>query len=233
MRNILPFPEDFLLAQKCLEGEEAAIVQLRETHRTPLVNYLLHAGADPGDARELVEDLWADCLAEREGRKPRLATYAGNAPLQAWLKAVALNKLIHFKRRKARERTVLRDEPLVENDTEEDGPVGRVLESSGMGAEEPLLEIVRGAVRAAFLQAEPEEFVLLHLAHADELLGRELAVMFGCSESKISRDLEAARQKVREATLAYVRVQDPWLELKWEDFLELCRVVGPETFGMD
>jgi RNA polymerase sigma factor (sigma-70 family) len=233
MLDALPCPDDFLLAQKCLEGEEPAIAHLQETYRGPLVNYLIHAGASPEEARDLVDEFWADCLAERPQRRPRLATYAGNSPLQGWLKAVALNNLIQLKRHEKRMRQV-----LVEGSAEESGLAGAVVKEvpsgeSGYSTEQPLLEIMRGAVESAFRQCDPQDFVLLQLAHTNGLLGRELALMFSCSEAKISRDLEDARRKIVVATLSYVQARDPWLELKWEDFVDLCRVVSPACFGVE
>ena len=68
---------------------------------------------------------------------------------------------------------------------------------------------MRGAVEAAFRECDPQDFVLVQLAHANGLLGRELARMFSCSEAKISRDLERAKSKIAAATMGCVRAQDP------------------------
>jgi len=233
MLDVLPFPDDFLLAQRCLEGEPLAVRQLEQTHRADLVNYLIHAGAAPEEARQLTDELWADCLADRPERPPRLATYAGNSPLQTWLKAVALNKLVQLKRREKRVRQVIMDEAPMDDAIAADHP--RAPSSSGAqdSAEAPLLEIMRGAVEAAFRDCDPEDFVLVQFAHANGLRGRELALMFSCSEAKISRNLDRAKRKIAAATMGYVHEQDPWLELQWEDFIELCKVVSPACFGVE
>lgn len=233
MLDALPFPDDFLLAQKCLEGEPLAIRQLEQTHRVDLVNYLLHAGAAIEEARELTDELWADCLADRPERQPRLATYAGNSPLQAWLKAVALNNLVQLKRREKRVRQVAMDDAPLDDAIQADHPRASSLSGARDVAEAPLLEIMRGAVETAFRECDAEDFVLVQLAHANGLRGRELARMFSCSEAKISRDLERAKRKIAAATMGYVRAQDPWLELQWEDFVELCRVASPACFGVE
>ena len=232
MLDVLPFPDDFLLAQKCLEGEPLAIRHLEQTHRINLVNYLIHAGAAPEEARELTDELWADCLAERPERQPRLATYAGNSPLQTWLKAVVLNNLVQMKRRQNRVRQVAMDDAPLDDAVAAEKRAPSSTERSD-SAEAPLLEIMRGAVEAAFRECDAEDFVLVQLAHANGLLGRELARMFSCSEAKISRSLGDARQRIVTSTLRYVRARDPWLELKWEDFIELCGVVSPACFGIE
>jgi DNA-directed RNA polymerase specialized sigma24 family protein len=224
MLDVLPHPEDFLLAQKCLEGDVRAIRQLQETYTHPIKEYLLHRGAVAHEAEEVTDGLWADCLAERPGNRPRLATYAGNSSLQAWLKAVALNRLVQNKRRSKKG-------PIIDDNPEEKLKVHPIDDPPHVEA--PLLEIMRGAVEIAFRDCDARDFVLVQLAHANGLLGRELAVMFSCSEAKISRDLDCARTSIAEVTLNHVRKKDPWLDLQWEDFLELCKVVSPACFGVE
>lgn len=224
MLDILPHPEDFLLAQKCLEGDARAIRELQETYAKPIKDYLVHRGATAYEAEEVTDGLWADCIAARPGNRPRLATYAGTSTLQAWLKAVALNRLVQVKRPRKRE-------PVIVRDPEGKPPLDPSIDPPHVEA--PLLEIMRGAVEAAFQECDSEDFVLVQLAHANGLLGRELAVMFSCSEAKISRHLERARRSIAEVTLEYVRRKDPWLELQWDDFLELCKVVSPASFGVE
>jgi len=230
MIDALPYPDDFLLAQKCLEGDALAINQLQEICRGYVTDYLIATGATAEQASELANEMIADCLAERTDNKPRLATYGGNSPLRTWLKAVALNKLIQLKRREKRKRQLdLDGRPL-------DGSEGGGEESSHEMrdlAEAPLLDIMRGAVEAAFRGCDAEAFVLVQLAYTNGLRGRELAQMFSCSEATISRDLEEARRSIADATMNYVRQKDPWLILKWEDFLDLCRVASPACFGVE
>jgi DNA-directed RNA polymerase specialized sigma24 family protein len=220
MLDPLTHTDDFLLAQKCVEGDEQAIQQLQEMYQTPLVNYLVHVGASAAEARAVVNDLWGDCIAPRRDRKSRLATYAGNAPLQAWLKTVAFNNYVHTKRK---------PEP-----TEELGPDGPEMElPSPHPPEQPVLDIILTAIQAAFRECDPEEFLLLQLAHANGLRGRELARLFVCSEAKISRTLDGARNKIKVSILRHVKERDEWLEIQWEDFVELCRIVSPSCFGFE
>ena len=89
---------------------------------------------------------------------------------------------------------------------------------------------MRTAVESAFLNCDAEDFVLLQLAHCDELKLRELAVMFRCDNGTISRRLERAQQGINAATMARVKARDPWLELRWEDFVELCHSASPAFF---
>jgi RNA polymerase sigma factor (sigma-70 family) len=227
MLDVLPYREDFLLAQKCLNGDARALLRLQEDYRTALINYLIHVGASADEARILIDELWSDCVMDRPRRPPRLATYQGTAPLQGWLKVVALNKLIQSKR------DLPPEDSAPGGDSNFDGLPSLTDDGSREPVESALLEIMRDAVQKAFEECEPADFVLLQLAHANGLRGRELAPMFGCSEATISRDLERARRSIMAAVLSHVRARDPWLELKWEDFIELCRVVSPACFGVE
>jgi DNA-directed RNA polymerase specialized sigma24 family protein len=221
MLETIPHAIDFELAQKCLENDPKAIEELQETYSTPLVNYLKHRGATIEEAREVVSDLWGDCVMPRPERKPRLATYSGNAPLQAWLKVVALNSLLQRKRTPTPPSRPIDEEPI----PAPPGPESRM--------EAPLVQLMKEAVQRAFQECEPEGFVLVQLAHTNGLRGWELARMFACSEAKISRTLESTRRTIEATTIRYIKAHDPWLEIRWEDFLELCRVAGPECFGVE
>ena len=54
--------------------------------------------------------------------------------------------------------------------------------------------------------------------------------MFGCSKATVSRMLKDARISLAGITMDYVRRRDPWLDLRWEDFLELCRTATLSCF---
>jgi RNA polymerase sigma factor (sigma-70 family) len=221
----LLFPADFDLAQRCLEGDEEAIQQFQATYEPVLMAYLRSAGAELGEAEEVTGWLWADCLQERPQHRPRLAAYAGKASLKTWLYPLALNRLITRKRSQQAWSEILR-EGL---DPERLMAVGEC-ESV---AEAPLMELMRAAVEAGFQACPAEDFVILQLARMDGVHLVELAQMFNCSKSKIDRDLERAEKTVAEATMNHIRAVDPWLELKWTDFVELCRVASPACFGLD
>ncbi len=222
----LPFTADFLFAQRCLEGEVGAIRQFQEKYRPIATAYLRQKGATEGEAEEIAFELCADLMAERDARRPRLATYCGKASLKTWLYPFALNRLIARKRRQE-----------VRDRFEQSGlDLGRIEEvspenHSPVDSEAPLIELMRQAVEAGFRECPAEDFVLLQLAHSDRVHLTELARMFDCSKSKIDRDLDLAGKRVAEATLRYVREVDPWLELQWEDFIELCHVANPACFG--
>ncbi len=233
--DALPHPADFQLAQCCLESEVAALRQFQQTYRQTVTTYLAASGASADEARDVVENLWADCVAGSNGRPAKLTRYNGLCSLQTWLNTVALNDFLTRKRREQRwNRLIPPPVPAVGAD---DSPESEEAWPASGSAEElseaPLLDIMREAVQWAFLNCPAEDFVLLQLAHLDGLHVEELGLMFKCAKATISRNLKEARRSIEVATLAHIRQTDPWLDLKWEDFVELCQVASPACFGVE
>ena len=226
---------DFDLCHACLDREESAIASLQARFAPTTASYLIGAGAHPAEATEVVDSLWADLLVPVGDRPPRLVHYNATCALQTWLNRVALNELITRKRREQRWQRLIPerlDAPVEAGHKNGDEPWQADAPASGHG-EAPLLELMKMAVESAFLACEPEDFVLLQLKHCDGLLGAELGAMFGCDASVISRRLDKAQEQIARMTLLHIRQTDPWLELQWSDFVELCASATPACFGQD
>ncbi len=229
MHPALSHPDDFHLAQECLEGKTSALAYLQETFREPLLAFLQKAGGLPHEAAEIVTEVWSDCVASQNGTKPKLAHYNGLCSLKTFLNTITLNVLL-TRRRKDR-RMMERPMELPVAGTEETVPAGAAEPSKEV--EKPLLELMREAIQAAFMACPAEDFVLLQLAHMDDLRVVELATMFDCGIASVSRELKRAGREIEEATLQYIKATDPWLQLEWKDFLDLCRSASPACFGVE
>lgn len=217
---------DFQLAQKCLENDSAAIAILHTRHRGPIRRYLMHRGAKDWEAEETVDLLWGDLVIPRKTGRTPLSRYDGSSQLQTWLNVVALNLWLSRKRisgRHAHEQIDGRHDNV-----EEDALAGFSTEN---GADIPLLLLIRDAIDHAFLHCPAEYFVLLQLEHFEQLTRDELARMFQCSKPKLSRLITSARKVIQKTTLGFIKKRDPWLELRWKDFLDLCRTATPACFG--
>lgn len=229
---------DFHLCHECLEGKASSIAFLQQQFGPRTLSYLIGAGGLPDEAAEIVNSLWADLLAPVGDRPASLQRYDGSCALQTWLNTVALNKLLTRKRSEQRWKRII--SPDVDSH-DPDGENGGIERSTATladpepveSSEAPLIEIMQMAVETAFLSCEPEDFVLLQLKHCDGLRGAELGTLFGCDESVISRRIDKAQERIASMTLWKVRQTDPWLDLKWTDFVELCRSATPACFGLD
>lgn len=229
MQNTQPHTDDFHLVQECLEGKTSALAHLQALYREPLLAFLQGSGAPSHMAGEIVAELWSDCVASQNGTGPKLARYNGMCALSTFLNTITLNALVSRQRRGQRWSNV-----VIDGD-----PAGRDGDGASWAAnptepaEVPLLQLMREAIEAAFLACPAEDFVLLQLAHTDGLHVVELAKMFDCGIATISRNVERAGREIAEATIQYVKATDPWLELKWEDFIELCGTASPACFGVE
>ena len=229
MQDALSHTDDFHLVQECLEGKTSALAHLQAAYREPLLAFLQSSGAPPHLAGEIVAELWSDCVASQNGTVPKLARYNGACALSTFLNTITLNALVSRQRRGQRWTTVAIDEDPARPDRDGEGWAANPTEP----AEVPLLQLMREAIEAAFLACPAEDFVLLQLAHTDGLHVVELAKMFDCGIATISRKVERAGREIAEATMRYVKAGDPWLELKWEDFVELCGTASPACFGVE
>ena len=232
-----PQLEDFHLAQRCLDGDEAALAWLGAQLNGTVCSYLIRAGANLPEAEEVSQKLLTELVAPATGRPPKLLCYRGHAALPTWLNTVALNRWLTRKRAQERWQKLIPAtlQAATDNgDAGSDGAVGMNHPSSSSEADDaPLLRVMREAIEAAFSACAPEDFVLLQLAHCDGLRLRELGVMFSCDQSVISRRLKHAQKVIADTTLTHIRRTDPWLELKWDDFTQLCRSATPTCFGLD
>lgn len=222
---------DLAFAERCLEGAEVEVRSFPERYREAVLNYLIAAGTPPELAREVVENLWADCLYGGAGFPPKLRRYNGECALLTFLRTIALNQVLTIRRWEQRWAHLVpgrldHDEGVNGNVRELPGPGSRAVEA-------PLLELMKSAIETALRKCPPEDFVLVQLAHANGLKGAELSRLFQCSQATISRALARAAERIAAATLQQIREKDPWIELKWEDFLELCAVARPGAFGVE
>lgn len=201
---------------------------------TEVIQFLVRSGAPPDEALEFCKSLLTDLVVPKESRKPRLARYEGLSSIDTWLHSVALNGYVDRIRRKEREHAVMQTTvpPCASETDDELEPAWAMDPKAGEISDAPLLHLMIDAIESAFKSCTPEDFVLLQLSHCDGLLGKELAVMFRCHPAQISRRLELAQKEIAASVRQHIRQTDPWLDLKWEDFTELCRTSTPTCFGL-
>lgn len=208
--------QDLNFVHEVLGGNSSAAEALRDRYQGRLVVFLCARGASVTEAEDLVADLWSDCFAAPANGQTLLQKYQGRCALGSWLLTVATNRLIDLKRRHN-----FRVEVAAANRSAEDF-FDRRPQPESLPREESLQKLLRRAVQHAFSEADAESVLMLKLVHLHRLTQREIAQMWGCHESKISRALDVTREKMRSDVLAGLKQADPLLDLHWEDFLELC-----------
>ena len=215
---------DFNLVERCLENDREALAQLQRTNGGPVTAYLLTKGASSVEAQDTVEMLWGDLMTPAATGRTPLSRYNGKCALLTYLNLVALSRLYGRKRVRGRYEKRFQSSDTVE-----------FAEPAGDHAPEDksLIDLIHEAVEFGFKNCDAEEFVLVQLQYYDDLGRDDLARMFRCSESTIHRRLEGARAAVKKSALDYVRERDPWLELRWEDFIELCQTTTLTCLGVE
>ena len=208
--------QDLSFAQSVLSSNSAAAAELRSRYHGRMVAVLCSRGASATEAEDLVADIWSDCFSAPPNRQTLLGKYQGRCALESWLLTVATNRLIDLKRRQT-----FRVEVPVSDRSSEDF-FDRRPQPESAPREESLLKLLRVAIQNAFAKRDSESVLMLKLVHVHQLTQREIARMWGWHESKVSRALEGARESIARDILLELKRADPWLDLRWEDFLELC-----------
>lgn len=209
------------LVARCLEHDQQAVARLQQQYGRALIGFLVSAGATETVARDIVGSLWSDCAVGDTTHSPRLKRYHGKCALITWLKTVAMNELIDLKRREARFRKI---EALAIS--EGIGVDAYQALSPGVmtlaHTEQPLLALMETALSSAMKKCSSQAFVLLRLVYLNGLTQREAARLWGWHESKVSRTLDSALKLIASETLYAMKAADPWIEVGWDDFVELC-----------
>lgn len=220
----LKFAEDAAYVRRALEGDEAAVLRFHQEYRPALERVLMARGVDRGDAEDLVADIVGECFgAGKQGplEMKLLEKFEGRSSLSTWLIRITWNRWLDLKRRDKfrgdlpeyeddREKGVDRFDRVASDDEDDD-----FIESD-------LAELMAGAIRQAFASLEPDVLVMLKLSFLHGVSQTEIARMWRCDQTRISRTLSSARSRIASETLRLIREADPELEIDWDDFKRLC-----------
>jgi RNA polymerase sigma factor (sigma-70 family) len=207
-----PVLADVDVVQQCLEGNDEAVSELKKRLTPFLSRVLASYGASKDEIDEILAQLWGDCLT---GPRPLFHVFNGKSALKSWLTAISVNRWISLKRREAQHARAMQHLAI---DAEQPG-------KSTSQPDSAIIEILGPALRRAFAACEVEELILLQLVHVYGVTQREIASLWKWHESRVSRHIKRAEERIAQLTLQAVKETDPYLELRWTDFVELCRSV--------
>ncbi|MCB1228879.1 MAG: RNA polymerase sigma factor [Verrucomicrobiae bacterium] len=225
----LKHAEDIELVQMALAGDDDAVKTFEAEYRPTLERVLMARGVDRGDAEDLVADIIAECFgAGKKGAMEvrLLEKFEGRSSLSTWLIRITWNRWLDLKRRDK-----FRGElPRYDDD-----------ESRGVDAfervaddhededfiETDLAELMAGAIRDAFARLEPEVLVMLKLSFLHNVSQTDIARMWQCDQTRVSRTLSSARAQIAAETIRAIKAKEPTLDIDWDDFKRLC------AYGID
>lgn len=215
--DVHPYPDDWLLVQRCVAGEFGAQKQLRGILDQFVKGCLRRRGASYTEADDIVGDISAESLAPGESHFCLLRKYHGKCSFKSWLTRVATNRWIDFKRREA----LIVQMPLDE-DKVSSQEVGNV--------EEFLFNLLRNCLQFALGACTAEELLRVRLFYLEGLSQGEIGKMWGWHGSKVSRELRGTVRRIESGTLSRLHLIDPWLTISWDDILRMCAVSAEQFF---
>lgn len=200
--------DDVYAACGCASGSNAAIAAVQARATPALERALTRLGASD----ELMPALWERLFT---GATPRIATFTGAGPLEAWLRVSLTRAAIDQQRVKHR------DVLLEDGDTELHQLADGDLELAFI--ERQYREAFRQAFLGALAGLEAEERNLLRLHYRDGLTVDQLAVVLGVHRATAARRVARCRAQVLDVTRVNLGEQ---LRLSTETAESLVRHLG-------
>jgi RNA polymerase sigma-70 factor (ECF subfamily) len=189
-----PHATDLYLACACAAGQPGAIAAF-DHELTPVVRAAarrIDGSADFGD--EVVQLAHERLLIAAPGGAPRIAEYAGQGPLQAWVRVAAIRIAMNLLR--DRGRTMLVDDEaffdVIVEGSDEERRRSRIRYS----------EVCSEALRAAFGLLSARERNLLRMHHLHGLTVDDLAPTLRVHRATVARWLANAREHLLAETRA-------------------------------
>lgn len=183
---------DLYLACACAHGVAGAVDAFERRFASDLDGALARVASNAAARDDAKQALRVRLFVAEDGTLPRIAAYAGRAPLKRWLAATAVRIALNLRRNMA--------------DRPHDMFSSSIVRDVG-GHRPPELAYVRAryktefedAVRAALRALSPRDATLLRL-HLEQRLGIDaLGAMYGVGRSTAARWLQAARATLEES----------------------------------
>ena len=167
------------LTERARQGDEASWRVIYESTCDRLFAFLCFQIGDRDEARDILQETYIQAFR-------RLETYRGDAPLEVWLRSIALGRSIDWKR--VILRRLKRTAQLTESSALVDPDIQQVQFDSEHSALYEALRELSNRQRAALLLREWEERSF-----------REIAELLGCAESTARVHHARAREHMRTA----------------------------------
>ena len=170
---------DRILTERARQGDQASWRAIYESTCDRLFGFLCYQIGDRDEARDILQETYLTAFR-------RLATYRGEAPLEVWLRAIALGRSLDWKRVMLRRFKLT--STLTESSAQVEPDIRHVRFDSEHDALHRALELLSDRQRAALLLREWEGRSFL-----------EIAELLGCGESTARVHHARARERMRLA----------------------------------
>jgi RNA polymerase sigma factor (sigma-70 family) len=190
---------EVVLVEAVLQCDNRAAESFLAEFRPTIKKTLLHLGGQR--AVDELDDIVNDLLVPRDSKSPRLDNFHGKAPLNTWLRTVIRRLWTDLARRSQKSRgdgkgkLVDLDETVPTDPDPSPEELAEYNELRGRGAD----LIVRQFLDLFASVADRDELLAWQMACLDGIPQKDLAALFRCHPSTISRYRERMEKKVKEA----------------------------------
>jgi RNA polymerase sigma-70 factor (ECF subfamily) len=179
---------ELYLAAACVAGNAAAISLFDSTYLAEVDRHVSRLRLTSAQLDDLTQLLRIRLLS---GSNPKLAQYAGRAPLSGWLRIVAIRVGLNFVEAGTDPHIVPGDGPLV-------ALVMADADPEWLASKQNVQAAFQAALEASFAELEPRQHLLLRMHFIDRLGLDEMARVFRVHRASVARWLAAARAQVFE-----------------------------------
>src|SRR5207237_6939092 len=116
--------------------------------------------------------------------------------LRAWLITVGLHRLIDIARRKRFHHDMAAYEKTSSVD-----PMDKIPTADELAPDTDLVSLLRSSLKNALARSNCEHLLLLYLVYLHGIKQRELADIYGCNESAVSRWLVSTLEQIQTETV--------------------------------
>lgn len=207
-RNAPRVAEDAFLALACDVGASGSWERLQQRYQRPLRAFLRKRGTSSSDARQLLDETWGLLAAPpaRGGANTRIGTYDGRGTLYAWLATVVWRLLTDSWRARAGV-TDLPESGAIETCPLQN-PVHRLAEAE---TERLLAE----ALESAWAGLTTRQLQVVVLKYRHQLPQTEIARALRVSPPRVTRLLQSATERLRDAVGTRLRAEGIDVEEGW------------------
>ncbi len=165
------------LSERARNGDAAAWRTIYESTCDRLFAFLCWQVGDRDDAKDILQETYLQAFR-------KLATYRGEAPLEVWLRAIALGRSIDWKR--VFLRRIKRTVPLDETSARVEA-----------GGDDVRFESEEGALRRALAKLSHHQRAALLMREWEGRSFQEIAALLACAESTARVHHTRAREHMR------------------------------------
>lgn len=184
--------DELYLCCACATGNAMAVMALEQHYLSKVVGSIVKLRLGSATTDELMQQLRLELYAGRQGKVPKIRTYAGQGSLEGWLRVIALRAGLNRKRRDGRQLPA--DSLLLEgvgNDAD-DAELAQIKKRY-----QPLFA---SSLTWAFRQLHAEQRTLLRMYVTDDLTVAQLGNLHDVDKGTVSRWLTKIRQQLLKDT---------------------------------